>query len=641
MLSRRAEAAVAAGIFALAAIWGAAYFSRYVRRGGRPFFYQTYFEPAVMLACGRGFVIGQPQPAPVTAFLFQRTDRFSCAELPPDLIVGTAGMYQRPWRYLLTTVALAWKLLGISWSGLAPLFGILFGATTTLAYVTCRLITGRAAAIACAATLALSPLQLANLPNLRDYAKAPFTLALVAMLVALVVRPWRARDVVLLSLVYGAVMGIGYGFRTDLLIDFAPFLVTIALFLPGGVASHLPAKLGALAAFAVGFAAAAWPVISAVASGGGCQWHFLLLGLTSPFNDALGVAGGDYGWGHLYKDEYLWATVASYASRFRPDLGYIDYCSHEYDVASGEYLRHILTTFPADLVARAYASALHVLELPFQRLPAIAPAGPLLAAVFVTVLAAFEIRYALFALFVVLYFCGHPAIQFLPRHYFPFEIVTLVIAAWLADRVVRLLASRRGGAADSLALQLSVRRAAVCAAAIAAALLAPLWALRWYQQERVSRLLAAYASAPTSPLPVRTAGDGHVRLAEDAGGHAGSQAEAVDALGRGRVRFVQADVDPAKCRPDTTLTFVYDATYPVTDFSKALPIASAATPGITRVFEPVYAGFRGVDVSDPSPGCLGSVSAVANPSRWPLLLPAQLAPGWESHRQYQHIEHSR
>ena len=41
-----------------------------------------------------------------------------------------------------------------------------------------------------------------------------------------------------------------------------------------------------------------------------------------------------YGWGHLYKDDYVWATVSSYASRFRPDLGYIEYCSREYDVAS-------------------------------------------------------------------------------------------------------------------------------------------------------------------------------------------------------------------------------------------------------------------------------------------------------------------
>src|SRR5689334_15019604 len=118
MRSRRADAAVAAAIFALSAIWGSAFVGRYVRRGGHPFFYQTYFEPAVMLACGRGFLVAQPQPAAVRAFLFQQTDRLSCAELPADLNPGTAGLYQRPWRYLMTAVAIVWKVRGISWSGL-------------------------------------------------------------------------------------------------------------------------------------------------------------------------------------------------------------------------------------------------------------------------------------------------------------------------------------------------------------------------------------------------------------------------------------------------------------------------------------------------------------------------------------------
>src|SRR5204862_3411232 len=112
-------------------------------------------------------------------------------------------------------------------------------------------------------------------------------------------------------------------------------------------------------------------------------------------NDALGVTGGSYGWGHLYNDEYLWATVSSYANRFRPDLGYIEYCSHAHDVASWDYLRHILTTFPADMLTRAYASALHVLDLPFRRFNLASGAGLFLAAAFVLVTGAASVRLAL------------------------------------------------------------------------------------------------------------------------------------------------------------------------------------------------------------------------------------------------------
>src|SRR5262249_49345812 len=189
LLKIRPEAALSAVIFMVGAIVGTTYYSRFVAKGGRPFFYQTYFEPAVMVACGKGFLIAQHQPPALRAFLFQETDRFSCDQLPRDLKVGTEGLYQRPWRYLMTAVAITWKVVGISWWRFAPLFGLLSGATTVLRYAVARLVGARIAAMACAAAMCLSTTQLTNLPNLRDYAKAPFPVALVLILVALATRP--------------------------------------------------------------------------------------------------------------------------------------------------------------------------------------------------------------------------------------------------------------------------------------------------------------------------------------------------------------------------------------------------------------------------------------------------------------------
>ena len=187
-----------------------------------------------MIACGRGFVISQPQPPPaLEAFLREQRDRFSCDELPVGQRVGTDGLVQRPWRYLMTMVGVAWRVLGISWSGLGPLFGVLYGATIALAYGLCRLMAGRIASVASAAMFCVSSLQLANLPNLRDYAKAPITVGLVVILVALAVRARRNRDVLILSLAFGLSAGVGYGFRTDVLVDIPPFLLTVALFLRG------------------------------------------------------------------------------------------------------------------------------------------------------------------------------------------------------------------------------------------------------------------------------------------------------------------------------------------------------------------------------------------------------------------------
>jgi hypothetical protein len=67
--------------------------------------------------------------------------------------------------------------------------------------------------------------------------------------------------------------------------------------------------------------------------------------------------------GTSHNDEYLWAGL-SYANRFRPDLGYIEYCSHAHDVARAGVLRHIPTTFPADMLTRARRRT--VLDLPFR-----------------------------------------------------------------------------------------------------------------------------------------------------------------------------------------------------------------------------------------------------------------------------------
>jgi hypothetical protein len=649
---RRADAVIAAVIFALSALWGGAYYARSITSGHRPFFYQTYFEPAVMVACGKGFLIARAQPTAVREFLFQKTDRFSCDQLPPDLKVGTDGLYQRPWRYLMTTVAIAWKVLGISWSGLAPLFGMLFGATTVLVYALGRLLAGRVAAIACAVAMGISPLQLTNLPNLRDYAKAPFTVALVLILVALAVRPWRRRDVLLLSLGYGLVMGVGYGFRTDLLVDIPPFLVTVALFLPGKVSRNLPVKAAAVGLFAAGFMAAGWPIITTVVSGGGCQWHVFLLGLTSPFNDALGVTGGSYGWGHLYKDEYLWATVSGYASRLRPDLGYIEYCSHAYDVASWEYLRQILMTFPADMMTRAYASALHVLGLPFERVALLMFAGPVLAAVLVLALSSASLRLALFAVFVFLYFGGHPAIQFLPRHYFPFEVMTWVVLALLVERGARAgIALARGRRAEggqgiretiAAAAAGNVRRVVICAALVSAMLLLPLGLLRWYQNGRVTRLLETYVASSSSPMSLAPVAPGRFRTAADHDGRRLSPVEAIAALGSANARFVKAEVDAAGCVPGATITFRYEPEFPATDFSRTVTLERTADgAGPTRLFEPVYAGFFGVDVSDASSACVPRVSVLNEVGRLPLLLSAQLPPGWASQPQYQRIARTR
>src|SRR5439155_8563052 len=119
------------------------------------------FGAAVALACGHGFADPLTVPPALSAFLNQRVDAFSCADWPAGLPVGPPNFTQRLYRYLMTTVALQWKWSGVSWSGLATLFGIVFGLTLGAAYGLFRLAAGPAVSALAVLPLAISAHQLA------------------------------------------------------------------------------------------------------------------------------------------------------------------------------------------------------------------------------------------------------------------------------------------------------------------------------------------------------------------------------------------------------------------------------------------------------------------------------------------------
>ena len=113
---RLREAAIVVLLFVSSSVWGTIYWNRSFQAGRQPQFYQAYFEPAVMLACGRGFLLAHPPVPAVQNFLQQRTDRLSCDEIPKSTGLSDYGLYQRTWLYLMLAVALTWKLLGVSWT---------------------------------------------------------------------------------------------------------------------------------------------------------------------------------------------------------------------------------------------------------------------------------------------------------------------------------------------------------------------------------------------------------------------------------------------------------------------------------------------------------------------------------------------
>lgn len=644
---RFADACIALAVFAASGWWGAAYWNASFKAGRPPVFYQEYFEPAVMVACGKGFVIAQPQGPAMEAFVFRRVDTFSCSQIPADANLGTRGLYQGAWRYLLIATGLFWRIVGISWSGMGPLFGLFFAATITIAYGILRLGMGRSPALLAAIAMSVSSLHLHNLPHLRDYSKAPFTLALIFILGLIVKARPTARALLGWAAAYGVVLGVGYGFRTDFLVNLPVFFLVVFLFTDGGLLRNLRLKAASAVLCFTLFVTMAWPIISAVYRAGGCQWHTALLGLTTDFTDSLELVEAPYDWGSPYADGFVYATATSFGRRVHPGIGHIPYCEHEYDVVTGQYLMEVARRFPADMLVRAYASTLQIARLPFARpgvaLTGFAPhlytlrgsvlavwsdTGTIWIAAALVLISTTSVRLALCLGFLLLYFGGYPAIQFSNRHYFHLEIISWWAVGFVVYHTTRAALRWRRARATGVSMPpVNWRQAAWVMPLMLSLFVIPLAALRGYQQLTMRSFFERYLNAPADELALDTAGAPgtlhEVPIPQPADAETGEQ-------------LIVITVNASRCAERPSVTVRYDKAFPNDNFTRTLTLTQASSRlEPTRIFIPVYRHFLGVEFSDTRAGCIGGVSRVRDVTKLSLLLPSVLSPGWQHERLYQ------
>ena len=135
-----------------------------------------------MWACGHGFGFPAERPETLNDFLFMAARGFDCAALGGT---SAGGISRFAWShiYLAATVAGLWRLLGVNYAALWPLLAVLHGAYAAGGFVLARLYLPRLPAVAVGLALALSPLAISMLMATRDYAKAPFFVWSLALLV--------------------------------------------------------------------------------------------------------------------------------------------------------------------------------------------------------------------------------------------------------------------------------------------------------------------------------------------------------------------------------------------------------------------------------------------------------------------------
>ena len=631
--------------------------------GAQPFFYQSNFEPAVMMACGRGFVTSPASPPALVEFLNVRRNEFDCSLLPEAMTqLPLTTPANANWYYLYGTAAAVWKVTGVSWTALDIVGSAMSAAGAVFLYGLFRLVAGAAIAAALAMLLTLSPANLTHLLSLRDYSKAPFVLAAVLILGALVVRPFSRAATLALAAVYGLVVGIGYGFRGDLAV-MVPFgAAVVLLFLPGKFRLHAVRNALAMLALLAAFFVSAWPIINGLKLGG-CQYHFSLLGLTEPLTSELRLTPSIYRVGEHMTDTFADLKTGDYAARVLgaavPRL-----CTAEYDTASGQLYFDLARTFPADLVVRAYASVLMILRvglaIPTAMLPMapFADNGPMVSfyrtasavsspvsalGVAVTALAigaawASSIRLGLALTGFVLFLAGYPAIRFDERHWFHLRFIPW----WAAALVVTELWQLRAGAFPRRRLV----RGAVALAVLLTALAAALGLVRTLQNGRVRDLLQAYLDAPTEPLTTTASGAGAVRVDWQ------PREDAAPPFHRGSDMLV-VTLAASECGGDGALgvTATYDADVPSRDMATAL-IVQRPAPGAaaTRLFIPVFSQgiadhnelrFSGLRITGAPVSCLGQVARMKRDPMIPVWVDAQVPADWQVRALYQSMRAPR
>jgi hypothetical protein len=509
--------------------------------GGRAFV-EWETTPAVMLACGRGFTLPVSESPVLVDFQTGRRPAMSCADIADDRPGTSPVRVALSEKYGLYGAALALRLGGISWRALDAYVGGLCGLSMVFAYLLFRLVAGRLPALLGVVSLICSG-HLVTLTTFRDYGKAPCFLALWLTLGWLLRRNCAgvSRKIVLPACVGGFVLGLGLGFRPDVLVCVPAFVAVIALAIRGFGPSDLWLKAVAMAAFVLAFVVTGWPVLSGMA-GGNNSAHVIILGLTTSFNRTLDLEPAVYDVGDAYSDGYVYTMITSHAVLVQHEPQPVVFGSARYDRLGAGLLADVARHFPADVVTRALAATAQVLRHPFDPIardadlaasfgqwPSIWDAARryglaldtlersalwLSGIVFLAV-SMRDWRLGAAGGALVLYFCGYSMLQFSRRHTFHLDVIPIGIVVIALDWIIRLvprffsfarMASPKDPATPRMPFATPLAGVAVVGASIFAILLTVM-ATRTSQQRHVRALLdqtlaLSWEEVPTTQEPL-------------------------------------------------------------------------------------------------------------------------------------------
>ncbi|HEV7164522.1 MAG TPA: hypothetical protein VGO35_03930 [Gammaproteobacteria bacterium] len=405
---------------------------------------QELYSPAVGIACGYGYTNLPRIPGDsLEQFLYSKADTFDCTNaLSPDKYPVVNGDVSGC-RYLIAIVGELWRVTGPSWHSVKFVIGVLYILMAVAAFLLARTVIGSFFSTGIVLLFVSAPANIELMSRLRDLGKAPFILlACAALLWGL---GFSSRRRLGLAALTGLIIGIGYGFRPDIL-ALLPLSVLLIFFLaPREILWYK--RLAAAAVLPFAFFLSAYPALfSTNPVGTNTMPHVVILGLSHLSDYDLGVQPGNYSWGINHEDNSVADAMNAYAALKFPQLKQVRYTYPEYGDVGRSYLWEMLRTFPADMALRAESSAVSlsdesVIDV-FRLKDSEAVKGIwLLGLVWLSIAGIFCIGYknplrALGFGLIFAYLTCIIALQFEERHYFYMEVFVLTSLAAVLNFLV-------------------------------------------------------------------------------------------------------------------------------------------------------------------------------------------------------------
>jgi hypothetical protein len=477
------------------------------------------YIPAALYAQGRGFIQPPLDELPgLREFLYfpRDTPAWTPETLPETFSKTEMDTYERYHRYLIYSMGIVWRLFGVSWDAAKILVIGVYTATVLAAYAMMRVGLGRPLALLGAAAFAFSPAVLDILYNVRDFSKGPFILALLGLLLYVLreTRPRRRWFAACAAL--GVVVGIGLGFRRDLMVC-PPAVLAVLLIAPRPAAGALTDRAGGIVCFTLAAVICALPILESFRERGSLVYHDALMGTATEHDARIGLGLASYEKSPLKHDLYLATTADLFTERVIGPPISTPYVASAFNY-SRFYFWSLVEMFPADFIARSWQAVIRVSEgvasaAYFERHPLAflhgagkawvtfaERCGPMAVLLALLLMAAADLRFALAAAALFAYFGGITSLQYETRH--AFHMLAPAFGLYLVPLQYAVNMWRGRATGRPVLLGVGLRRAVVCAAVMAGAVLLPLFAASALQHAHMADFEERLTQAPVEPIPV-------------------------------------------------------------------------------------------------------------------------------------------